>query len=160
MVATRQTPAQALVQMHKYYRDTVVTVVQRTPRTTTPHTTHHTTLQRVTITQRRNAPAATPEDIPIDAPGTLTATTQPPHTLYTTTTVTLTPRTFSTVAQIQQYITALQRRIHRNIEEAEVMLLLRHITQGRRYDIVAYIPHPTDTQTTANIQYTTYTPTA
>lgn len=63
------------------------------------------------------------------------------HTLYTTSTITIRPRKFHTVAQIEHFLTDLQARAHREIEEAEQTLLLRYITTGHTYTLTTLIPH-------------------
>lgn len=50
------------------------------------------------------------------------------------------PRKFYTVTQIEYYIKYLNRVAHRTIEDAEMALLLRAITNGRHYELVCLLP--------------------
>lgn len=50
------------------------------------------------------------------------------------------PRRFYTTAQIESYIRYLNRVANRTIEDAEMTLLLRAITNGRHYQLVCLLP--------------------
>lgn len=50
------------------------------------------------------------------------------------------PRRFYTVHQVEAYIKYLNRIAHRTIEDAEMTLLLRAITNGRHYELVCLLP--------------------
>lgn len=50
------------------------------------------------------------------------------------------PRRFYTITQIESYIRYLNRVANRTIEDAEMALLLRAITNGRHYQLVCLLP--------------------
>ena len=50
------------------------------------------------------------------------------------------PRKFYTTAQIEAYIAHLNKMAHRTIEDAEMTLLLKAITNGRHYKLVCLLP--------------------
>lgn len=50
------------------------------------------------------------------------------------------PRQFYTVTQIEYYMRYLNRIANRTIEDAEMALLLRAITNGRHYKLVCLLP--------------------
>ena len=50
------------------------------------------------------------------------------------------PRRFYTVTQIESYIRYLNKVANRTIEDAEMTLLLRAITNGRHYKLVCLLP--------------------
>lgn len=50
------------------------------------------------------------------------------------------PRKFYRMTQLEAFIEHLHKMANRTIEDAEITLLLRHITNGRHYELVCLVP--------------------